>query len=68
MALLPEDQVPRRQAFERDHPEIKITPERQGWVWRAQWDNVTVMCNDLRDLLDELEKRFPATAGAQNEA
>lgn len=51
---------PRRQAFERDHREWKITTERMGWVWKAQRDGseMLIMSNDLRDLLDELERRF----------
>jgi hypothetical protein len=57
MATLPEDQVPRRKAFEHDHPEWKITAERMGWVWKAQRDGseTLIMANDLRDLLDKLE-------------
>ena len=58
MATLSEDQVPRRMAFEHDHPEWKITTERMGWVWKAQRDGseTLIMSNDLRDLLDELER------------
>ena len=58
MATPLEDQVLRRKAFERDHPEWKITTERMGWVWKAQRDGseTLIMSNDLRDLLDELER------------
>ena len=31
-----------------------------GWVWKAQRDGseTLIMANDLRDLLDELERRI----------
>jgi hypothetical protein len=56
--------IPRRSSappsFEHDHPEWKITTERMGWVWAAQCDGsaALIMANDLRDLLDELERRI----------
>jgi hypothetical protein len=51
--------VPRHEAFERGHPEWKITTEHMGWVWKAQRDgsDTLIMANDLRDSLDELERR-----------
>jgi hypothetical protein len=60
MVYVAPDQVPRRIAFEREHPEWKITTERMGWVWKAQRDGseTLITANDLRDLLDELERRF----------
>ncbi len=51
------DQVPRRQAYEAEHPNVKIT--YLGPIWRAiiREDNgETVITRvHLRDLLDKLE-------------
>ena len=64
------DQVPRREAFERDHPEVTIraggvplAPEsdRAGWWQAAILDGDTVQYvtrYELGNLLDVLEERF----------
>lgn len=55
----PPDQVPRRLAFEKAHPDVRIT--FQGPYWRAavpREDGEDVITRyDLRLLLDALEKR-----------
>jgi len=51
------DQVPRRQAYERAHPEVTIT--YMGPYWKAviagEHDQTTISRHDLRVLLDALE-------------
>ena len=68
------DQAPRREAFERAHPEVTITPgsvplasawDRASW-WQAAMpdgDSVEYVTRyELSDLLDVLEERFPPEA------
>jgi hypothetical protein len=60
------DQVPRLEAFRRDHPGVSILSPRQlgGRDWLATWDeeagSTTITRWELRSLLDALDKRFGA--------
>ena len=59
------DQVPRRQAFEREHPEITIRPPGHGsYVWSATVPGIGELhAIDLRRLLDKLEQGFHVGSG-----
>ena len=53
----PPDQVPRRQAFERAHPDVRISylgPAWQAVIPRQDGEQVVTRF-DLRELLDKLE-------------
>jgi hypothetical protein len=53
-----EDQVPRREEFEREHPEVRIT--FLGPIWEARiGEEVITTQFHLQHLLDVLEERFP---------
>lgn len=59
------DQVARKEAFVRDHPEVAITTPRQNGTdeHRAQWDDSdgtahTLAHTGLRYLLDALDAAF----------
>lgn len=55
----PPDQVPRRLAFEKDHPEVRIVylgPAWQAVIPRQDGEDV-ITRYDLRRLLDALDKR-----------
>lgn len=59
----PIDQVPRRERFERDHPEWSIWWEADRWRWHAKNPKTDEELHDypeLRYLLDDLEKRATA--------
>ncbi len=59
------DQVPRRQAFEREHPDVTITPPDSAspgsyGQWAAWQDGkVVASAYELKDLLDQLEEHQP---------
>lgn len=59
------DQVVRWNEFEKQHPGVKIRPPQElggrNWVltWEQDGKPVTVSRWELRDILDEAEKRFP---------
>ena len=66
------DQVERKKAFEKNHPEWKIIKDKDYDVWRA-WrlldggeDNITRFY--LWALLDELESRYPDEYGKDGKA
>jgi hypothetical protein len=52
------DQVPRREEFQRKHPEVTITPPGRtaGALWRALVQNREITRYELKDLLDALEE------------
>ena len=54
------DQVPRQQAFEQAHPEVRITYLSTVWqalIPRPAGEDI-ITRRELSDLLDELEERF----------
>ena len=58
------DQVKRLNAFRKAHPAADISSPRQNGLraWQATWSeagiSTTVTRLELRDLLDELDRRF----------
>jgi hypothetical protein len=68
MTAGPEDQVPRKLAYEKDHPGVSILPPDPGdRRWRAVYDGtlLPVRTLDLPELLDKLEEAGdPRAAGA----
>jgi hypothetical protein len=58
---IPPDQVPRRARFEAAHPQVQIVylgPAWQAVIPRDGGEDVLTRF-ELRDLLDELERRLP---------
>lgn len=55
------DQVPRKQAFQAEHPEVLIGPVASG-TWQAvipeEAGETVITRYELRDLLDALEEKF----------
>lgn len=49
------DQVPRREAYERDHPEVLITCDRGMWRALVPGRDKPLVQVSLRYLLDQLE-------------
>jgi hypothetical protein len=51
------DQVPRRQAYEAEHPGVEITYRGPYWkaVVREESGETVIVRYDLKDLLDKLE-------------
>jgi hypothetical protein len=48
------DQVVRREQYEQDHPEVKITYDRP--LWRAVHPLAEITATGLRTLLDQLDR------------
>jgi len=53
------DQVPRREAYEREHPDVKITCNRGLWRAVVPGREAPVVQIDLRRLLDKLTEVHP---------
>jgi hypothetical protein len=56
------DQVPRREEFEKAHPEVVIEVDGDAWkaTWPGKWSEPTVIYNyTLEGLLDKLASIFP---------
>ena len=51
------DQVPRRQAYEADHPDVKITYHGPHWkaVITEETGRTVITRYELKDVLDKLE-------------
>ena len=59
MPDMPEDQVPRKERWERDHPDAEFFPPcEHDPKWHVRWENgqFEVKALHLSDLMKQLEK------------
>jgi hypothetical protein len=56
----PEDQVARHMEFLRRHPQVTTVFDRRAGEWNATWPGGKASSRELKNLLDELEKKIAA--------